>query len=116
LTLPTLLVPHESLSQPFAMSFEEAVERLNGFDRMFTEPDGSFVWTSPQAGPRWQVDGNLLDRHGRLLIVDLKGTCPADRFDELLAGFGWPGTPLIFQLTLEAVFLDEPAFRRWAMR
>lgn len=116
LTLPTLIVPHESLSQPFAISFEEVVDRLNQFERMFTEPDGSFVWTSPQAGPHWQVDGNLFDRSGRLLFVDLKGNCPAERFDDLLAAFGWPGTPLIFQLTLEAVFLDEPTFRRWALR
>jgi hypothetical protein len=112
--LATLAVPHEALSQPFGIAFEEAVNRLNGLERMFSEPDGSFVWTSPHDGPSWQVDGNLFDRNGRLLFVDLKGRCPAEQFDRLLAAFGWPEMPLVFQLVREAVLLDEPEFRRWA--
>jgi hypothetical protein len=132
----TLAVPHEALSQPFGIAFEEVVNRLNGLERMFSEPDGSFVWTSPAGSgrvsprlasrlgetrlrddpPAWQVDGNLFDRGGRLLFVDLKGTCPAEEFDRLLAAFGWPETPVVFQLVREAAFLDELEFRRWAAR
>jgi hypothetical protein len=86
---------------------------------MFVEPDGSFVWVSSnaacdQAAPAWQLDGNLFDRNGRLLMVDLKGTCAEAEFDRLLAAFGWPTTPVMFQLSREAVFLDEPNFRRYA--
>ncbi len=81
---------------------------------MFCEPDGSFVWTSPRDEPTWQVDGNLYDRDGRLLFVDLKGTCPPKEFDGLLQAFGWPATSLMFQLTREAVFLGEDEFRRLA--
>ena len=110
----TLAIPHEALAHPFNLSFEAAVERLNHLERMFSEPDGSFVWTSPHDGPMWQIDGNLFDRNGRLLFVDLKGTCPPEEFDRLLMAFGWPQTPLVFQLVREAVFLDEPEFRCWA--
>jgi hypothetical protein len=111
----TLRVDPRSLSAPMGTSFEEAVRTLAALPRMFVEPDGSFVWVSPRgAEPAWQVDGNLADRQGRLLLVDLKGRCPAEPFDRLLAAFGWPATPLVFQLVREAVFLDEAEFRRLA--
>jgi hypothetical protein len=132
--LTTLAVPHDARSQPFGIAFEEVVSRLNQLERMFSEPDGSFVWTSPAGSgrvsprlaarlgetrprddePTWQLDGNLFDRNGRLLFVDLKGNCPAEEFDRLLSAVGWPQTPLVFQLVREAVFLDEAEFRRWA--
>ena len=113
-TLDTLAIPHEALSHPFGLSFETAMEELSGLERLFCEPDGSFFWGSPHDGPRWQVDGSLFDRTGRLLFVDLRGTCPAGEFDRLLAALGWPETPLAFQLVREAVFLAEPEFRRQA--
>lgn len=99
---------------PFSVSFEEAAAALAALPRMYCEPDGSFVWTSPADGRRWQVDGNLYDRGGRLLFVDLKGSCPAGELDRLLAACGWPATPVIFQLVREALFVDEPTFRRLA--
>ena len=97
-------------------SFEVASQRLGQLERMFCEPDGSFVWVSSQGDPVWQVDGNLYDRDERLLFVDLKGTCPPDQFDRLLSALGWPETKLMFQLTREAVFLDEAEFRRLSAR
>ncbi len=99
---------------PMPVSFEQAADRLQELPRMFFEPDGSFVWVGDEQGQRWQVDGQLTDRDGRLLFVELKGDCPANQFDQLLAAFGWPATPLIFQLTRHAVFLDEADFRRFA--
>jgi len=110
----TLHVPQESLAAHFALSFEEASQRLGKLPRLFIEPDGSFFWGSPHDGPRWQLDGNLSDRDGRLLIVDLKGTCPAEELDRLLAALGWPKTQVVFQLVQHAVLLDEAEFRRWA--
>ena len=95
-------------------TFEIACERLAALERMFCEPDGSFVWTSAQGEPAWQVDGNLYDHQGLLQFVDLSGTCPAEHFDRLLAALGWPETPLVFQLTREGVLLDEAEFRRQA--
>jgi len=103
------------LSEPFELSFEDAVERISHWPRMLVEPDGSFVWVSSSGEEMpWQVDGNLYDREERLLVVDLKGECPRAPFDQLLTALGWPQTPLLFQLTREAVFLGEEDFRRWA--
>jgi hypothetical protein len=108
--------PAELATTTFACSFEAAAERLARLPRMYCEPDGSFVWGSAQGEPAWQVDGNLYDQGERLLFVDLKGTCPADQFDRLLSTLGWPEQRVVFQLTREAVFLDEAEFRRHATR
>jgi hypothetical protein len=121
LTVPTLIVPPAALAHPFAITFEEATMALESLERMFVEPDGSFVWVSSnqsgsQTAPEWQLDGNLFDRNGRLLMVDLKGACAEAEFDRLLSSFGWPDTPVMFQLSREAVFLDEAAFRSYADR
>jgi hypothetical protein len=113
---PTLHVPRESLAVPFACGFDEAFERLAGIERMFAEPDGSFVWTSPREGLSWQVDGNAFERSGRVLLVDLRGSCPPEAFDHLLGAFGWPAQAVMMQLVRSAVFLDEPTFRRHALR
>lgn len=118
-TWPTLLVPKETLAIPMVVGFDEAIERLAAVERLYAEPDGSFVWAcshdgSPSGRRRWQVDGNAYDRDGRVLLVDLKGSCPPDDFDRLLAAFGWPEQPLMFQLVRAATFLDEPTFRRHA--
>jgi hypothetical protein len=110
----SLAVQQAALATPFQISFEEAGAALAKLDRMFFEPDGSFVWTSPHGQTAWQVDGNLFDRSGRLLFVDLKGSCPSEQFDQLLSALGWPTTPLMFQLVREAVFLDEAEFRCFA--
>ena len=108
-------VPTEKLAATtFACTFEEVSERLKRLDRIYCEPDGSFVWVSSQDAPRWQVDGNLYDRTERLLFIDIKGSCPPEEFDRFLACFGWPEQPVMFQLVREAVLLDESEFRRWA--
>lgn len=116
---PTLEIPKESLAAPMAIGFDDAFERLAAIERMFAEPDGSFVWAcsaSPAmpGEPRWQVDGNAFDRDGRVVLVDLKGRCPAVEFDRLLAAFGWPGQPMAMELVRPAVVLDEGTFRRHA--
>jgi hypothetical protein len=113
-TWPTLAVSRELLTQPMAIGFDEALARLAGLERMYVEPDGSFVWASPREGRWWQVDGNAFEKDGRVLLADLKGSCPAVEFDRLLGAFGWPSQPLLMQLVRAAVFLDEPTFRRHA--
>ncbi len=111
---PTLGIEPAMLATPMSVSFEQAAEALQLLPRMYLEPDGSFVWVSPSGEEPWQVDGNLLDRDGALMLLDLKGTCPPKEFDQLLRSVGWPETPLMFQLMRQAVFLDEPNFRRFA--
>jgi hypothetical protein len=108
-------VPRAALAEPLGIRFEEAAERLEKLPRMYVEPDGSFVWVSSSEADRsWQLDGNLYDRAESLVFVDVSGTCPPGAFDEVLRCFGWPDTPLIFQLTRQALFLDETEFRRFA--
>jgi hypothetical protein len=97
-----------------ARSFEEVASELARLPRMFIEPDGSFVWVSGRGDAPWQVDGNLYDHLERVRLVDIKGSSPTERFDELLGALGWPHTQLVFQLVRAAVFLDEAEFRRWA--
>lgn len=111
---PTRSVSRELLALPMAINFDEALARLARLDRMYVEPDGSIVWTSPLEERWWQVDGNLSEKDGRVFLADLKGSCPAPEFDRLLAGFGWPQQRVMMQLVRAAVFLDEPTFRRHA--
>jgi hypothetical protein len=111
---PSLTVPREALSRPLAIAADEALERLGAEPRLFAELDGSFVWTSGQGQTPWQVDGNLLERNGRVLLVDLRGSCPRAEFDRLLTVLGWPAQLLMVQLLRPAVFLDEAVFREHA--
>jgi len=110
-----LAVPRPLPSAPMAIGFDDALARLAALERLYVEPDGSLVWTSPREGLRWQVDGNLFERDGRVLLVDLKGTCPPDGFDRLLAAFGWPGQAVMMELVQAGVFLDDADFRRHAL-
>jgi hypothetical protein len=112
---PALDVPHDALAVPLGIGFDEAFDRLGRLERMYAEPDGSFVWTSPREGVSWQVDGNAFERNGRVLLVDLKGSCPPREFDRLLEAFGWPAEWMLVQLSRPAVFLDEATFRRHAL-
>jgi hypothetical protein len=63
-TWPTLDVPNkELLASPMAIGFDAAFERLAAIERLYAEPDGSFVWTCSRTGDGaartwWQVDGN----------------------------------------------------------
>lgn len=102
---------------PMAVSFEEATQQLQLLPRCFIEPDGSFVWVSPvDEDPAWQVDGNLYDRDGRLVRVELKGNCPAQRLDHLLAICGHQITPLMVEFVPAAVFVTVDEFRGWLQR
>ena len=109
---PTLAVTAQAQGTAFGVSFEEASVALAQLPRMFIEPDGSFVWVSSSSEPHWQVGRRCMyDRDERLLFVDLKGTCPATAFDQMLSAVDWPQAPVMLQLMREAVFVDEATFR-----
>lgn len=100
---------------PLAVTFEAALAALEGLPRMFIEPDGSFVWRgTTAAGETWQLDGNLIDRGPALAYVELKGTCPSERLDDVLRALGWPESAMAFQLSERGEILSEPAFRKRA--
>jgi periplasmic divalent cation tolerance protein len=109
-----LRIPNEAFGTPFNVSFEEVLTSLAQLERLFIEPDGSFVWASPADEEPWQVDGVLYDRADRLLYVDLQGCCPVAQFNQMLSACGWPATRIVFQLVMAGVFLDEDEFRRHA--
>ena len=113
-TWPTIVPPGESAGMTMASDFDEALAGLAALEQAFVEPDGSFVWVGPGGEGRWQIDGNAYERHGRVLVVETKGTCPVDVLDRFLAVWGWPEQPLAVQLVRAGVFVDEPTFRRHA--
>ena len=110
---PTLVIPPADLVEPLPIGFDECSARLDALPRLFVEPDGSFVWRGEDRGG-WQVDGNLYERDGCVLYVELKGTCPAAAFDRLASAWGWPTAAFVAQLVRAGVFLDEATFRRHA--
>ncbi len=112
LRLPTLR--RGSFTALYDVSFEQALAALTKLPRLDAEPDGFFVIAGDADGRRWQIDGHLFDFHDRLHRVELHGECPPEALDGMLACFGWPATPLAFELVMEGVAVDEATFRRWA--
>jgi hypothetical protein len=128
---------------PFAVTWEDAATMLERLPRMIFEPDGSFVVsgsfeqpglpsvseraaspsaferagsssTPAQEAHRWQVNGHLFDFAGRLHRMELRGRCPPEAFDTLLACVGWPAQALAFEMVRAGTTLEETAFRRQA--
>lgn len=110
-----ILPPTDAKQPKWAAAFDTSFASLQQFERLFIEPDGSFVWTGALPdGTTWQVDGNLIDQGERLAYVELKGCCPEAQFDQFLATLGWPEVPLKFELTRRGVVVDESEFRKLA--
>lgn len=118
---PAMLTFNTTIQGPgsfgaLSVSFDAALAELAKLPRMFIEPDGSFVWRgTAEAGGPWQVDGNLIDQGAVLAYVELKGCCPVEQFEQVLAAVGWPENRLAFQLPRLGIVLDETEFRRLAV-
>ncbi|MEO8496554.1 MAG: hypothetical protein ABI614_15920 [Planctomycetota bacterium] len=109
--IAALTVPSELQATPLGVSFEQAAEILETFPRLYFEPDGSFVWvSSSDEQAAWQLDGNLYDRDGSLIAIDLKGTCDRAHLAQLLDVFRADGSELMMQVVRDAVFVREEAF------
>lgn len=105
------IVPPELQAMPLGVSFEEAAEQLETFSRMFFEPDGSFVWVSSSDEElAWQVDGNLYDRDGSLVAIDVKGTCGPTHLAQLFDVFRTAGRELMIEVVRDAIFIRERNF------
>jgi hypothetical protein len=111
-TLPTLQA--QSFDAYFPLTFEQAYDALAKLPRIDVEPDGFFVISGDVDGQRWQLDGHLFDFGDRLHRVELHGDCPSASLDAILACLGWPETPIVVELVLEGVALEEWAFRKFA--
>lgn len=80
-------------AQPLPVSFETAEAGLAALDRLYFEPDGSFLWVGGQP-EAWQIDGMLYDAAGSLQYVDLRGHCPLPQWRRLISALVPPGSPL----------------------
>lgn len=94
----------------FEMSFEQAFERLELLPRMFIELDGSFVWSGQQDAGRWQIDGMLYDRDGRLQRAELAGQAPRHHWEQLLNVFGQPLDTLTIHCLQQQRFIQHAEF------
>ncbi|WP_425616084.1 hypothetical protein NA78x_006023 [Anatilimnocola sp. NA78] len=104
-----LLLPSDWEGGPWGRTFDDALTALGEQPRLYTELDGSFVWTSAPDAPRWQLFGTLYDRGIELAYVDLYGTCDCDSLRQLfhlLRGT----TPLMIQQRAAGLFYAEEAF------
>jgi hypothetical protein len=113
--LPTLIAPADLARDSFVVSSESVFAELDRWPRCYVEPDGSFVWRSPEGEqPAWQWDGHLHDQNDKLLQIDLHGSGPQESFEQLLRLLDWPTTEVLVQLTEEGVFIDLASFYRYA--
>ncbi len=101
---------------PFPCTWEDAAAALERLPRMIFEPDGSWIWSGGIGNQRWQIDGHLFDFDGRLHRVELRGSCPQEQWDQLLACFGELQAQWKFELVQEGVQLDELDFRQHAVK
>lgn len=100
---------------PLPVTFDHAVVELGRLPQMFIEPDGAFLWRPlPEIAPRWQVEGNLFDRGESLFYVEMKGSCPAKEFNEMLACLSSDDTRFAFEWVERGLLMNEATFRRSA--
>ena len=81
-----------------AITFDLLAERLQKFERLHFEMDGSFVWTGavPKEEPRhWLLDGMLYDQRQQIQRIELKGRCPHLEWRKLLSATDYPLQSLI---------------------
>ena len=93
-----------------AITFDLLAERLQKFERLHFEMDGSFVWTgaAPNDEPNdepsdepsdesrhWLLDGMLYDQRQQIQRIELKGRCPHLEWRKLLAATDYPLQSLI---------------------
>ena len=97
-------------------SFEEVAAELARLERMYIEPDGSFVWVSSHGeaalADRWQFARSP----GAGAVGRRQGKLPG-RAIRPVARRRWAGRGRrsYFNWSDAAVFLDEAEFRRWAL-
>ena len=110
--LERLELSSEWLSNPLPRTFDDVLRNLEKLERCFSEPDGSFLWTSPR-GPRvWQIDGQLNDSASGLINVELKLSYDPAASDLCAAvlrlvtdGLGALTTQLVVQLTRAGIYV-----------
>ncbi len=104
-----LALPTAWASAPWGRTFDDALTALAELPRLYTELDGSFVWTSAPGEERWQLFGCLYDRGAELAYVDLFGNCKAESLQQLFACVRG-SVPLMVQSRNGGQFFSEESF------
>lgn len=101
-------IPSQRIVQGSSMamtcSFESCFEKLGKLDRMFPEPDGSFMWIGFDGDKDWQLNGMVYDREQAVQWCEIKGACPLGEWHTLLGCFGWPEQSMLAQFPTEQMF------------
>ena len=106
------LVPSVNAEQAlFDRSFEQVALELSAIERLFFEPDGSFVWTDCQGQ---QLDGLLLDRVDRVVLLELHGTARWENLQPILQTLGWPTKEVMFEIISAGIYVSLDDFIRLA--
>lgn len=95
------------LETSMTCSWDDFFERLGRLERMFPEPDGSFMWVGFEGNQDWQLNGMVYDRAGIIQWCEIKGKCPSREWQMLLKCFGWPNQQLVIQFPQEQVFVQK---------
>lgn len=104
-----LSLPANWAIAPWGRTFDEALAALGELPQLYTELDGSFVWSSLPGAERWQLFGCLYDRGTELAYVDLFGNCERESLQRLFACVRGKG-PLMAQTRHGGQFWTESAF------
>lgn len=56
-----------------AQTFEGFIQAISGWDGMYAEWDGSWVWVFYENQDRYQLDGMLYDQGGVIEYMEIKG-------------------------------------------
>ena len=81
-----------------AITFELLAERLQRFERLHFEMDGSFVWTGAERRDEpghWLLDGMIYDQRQQIQRIEVKGRCPYLAWRKLLTAADHPRQPLV---------------------
>lgn len=105
-----LELPADWASAPWGRTFDEALAAIGALPQLYTEPDGSFVWTSLPDEERWQLFGCLYDRGLELAYIDLFGSCDRSWLSRFLDCVRGPAAGLMMQDRVRGLFFAERAF------
>jgi hypothetical protein len=104
-----LQLPADWASAPWGRTFDAAIEAIGQLPQLYTEPDGSFAWSSLPGEERWQLFGCLYDRGPELAYIDLFGSCDRSSLKTFFDCVRGPGS-LMVQDRIRGVFISEHEF------
>ena len=100
------------LDAVFEASFDQLFQKLESFERLFIELDGSFVWRGEHENKNWQVDGIVYEKDDFVWNIELKGYCDERAFIELIHSVTDQPEETVVQSISDAVVVPMSEFIR----